>query len=108
MELTHINRDGHIQQVPVGHKAIVERRAEAYGFIHLSRSTLTKIKKNEIAKGNVLATARIAGIQAAKKTSDLIPLCHPLLLEHVALDFSLDDLGVGVTSSVSTSSKTGV
>ena len=108
MEWTHLDCNGQMKQVAVGHKAIVERKAEAYGFIHLSKKTLEKIQKNEIGKGNVWAVARIAGIQAAKKTSDLIPLCHPLLLEHVEVDFNIDDSGVGVVSRVSTSAKTGV
>ncbi|MBI2027446.1 MAG: cyclic pyranopterin monophosphate synthase MoaC [Deltaproteobacteria bacterium] len=108
MNFTHLDQNGDVQQVPVGHKAIVERKACAYGFIHLSKNTLGKIKKNEIGKGNVLAVARIAGIQAAKKTADLIPLCHPLLLDHVEVDFSVDDLGIGVVCHVSTCAKTGV
>ncbi len=105
---THLDKEGEIRQVSVSAKPIVERKAQAYGFISLSKEVLNKIKKHGIAKGNVLATARIAGIQAAKKTAELIPLCHPLLLEHVEISFDMNEKGIGVKAAVETSAKTGV
>jgi cyclic pyranopterin monophosphate synthase len=108
MEFTHLDKQGNIQQVPVGHKPIVERKALAKGFIHLSSDTLRKIQNNQVSKGNVLAVARIAGIQAAKKTADLIPLCHMLLLDHAEVNFEIQSTGIGVVAQVVTSAKTGV
>lgn len=105
---THITQQGEVKQVSVSTKPIVARKAQAYGFISLSKETLRKIKGDEIAKGNVLATARIAGIQAAKKTAELIPLCHPLLLEHVEISFDQNEKGIGIRATVETSAKTGV
>lgn len=108
MKFTHVDNQGNIRQVPVQHKPIVERKAKAYGFIQLSKETLNKIKTHSVAKGNVLATARIAGIQAAKRTAELIPLCHPLLLEHVKIDFEVKKNGIGIKTTVETTAKTGV
>ena len=107
-KFTHIDDSGNVKQVDVSSKPILKREAQAYGFIHLSKETLRRIRSNTIAKGNVLATARIAGIQAAKKTADLIPLCHSLLIEHIQIDFKMEAAGIGVISLVSTTAKTGV
>ena len=80
--LTHIDTSGEASMVDVSHKPIQLREAIAQGEIHLQKSTLDLINSNSIAKGNVLATARIAGIMAAKRTGELIPLCHPLPITH--------------------------
>ena len=85
--LTHVNSRGEASMVDVSAKPIVLREAMASGEIRLQRATLDRIQSNQIAKGNVLATARIAGIQAAKKAGELIPLCHPLPITHCEVDF---------------------
>ena len=84
--LTHISSDGRAQMVDVSAKPLSKRRAIACGKIRLQRETLDLIARDQIAKGNVLATARIAGIQAAKQTAQLIPLCHTLPLSEVNID----------------------
>ena len=86
-KLTHINPEGEASMVDVSAKPVVLREAVAAGEIRLSRATLALIASNRIAKGNVLATARLAGIQAAKKTGELIPLCHPLPISHCEVSF---------------------
>lgn len=88
--LTHISATGEAEMVDVGGKPVTERVATARGRIEMAPETLRLIEANEIAKGNVLETARLAGIMAAKKTSDLIPLCHPLALNKVAVSFEID------------------
>lgn len=88
-KLTHIDSRGEASMVDVSHKAISLREAVASGEIRLQKATIALIQKNKIAKGNVLATARLAGIQAAKKTGDLIPLCHPLPISHCEVTFSV-------------------
>ncbi|MDX2227979.1 MAG: cyclic pyranopterin monophosphate synthase MoaC [Verrucomicrobiae bacterium] len=85
--LTHLNAKGEARMVDVSAKAVEKRTAVAEGFIRLQPATLRLIRADRVSKGNVLAVAQIAGIQAAKKTADLIPLCHPLALTSVALDF---------------------
>src|ERR1700745_487634 len=89
--LTHIAGDGRAQMVDVSAKPMSKRRAVAIGKIQLKRATLELIAKDRIAKGNVLATARIAGIQAAKKTAQLIPLCHTLPLSNVEVEITPGD-----------------
>lgn len=91
MLLTHIDSNGHASMVDVSDKAATVREARAFARVMMRSETLDQIKKNSLKKGDVLAVARIAGIQAAKKCSDLIPLCHPLALSKVAVDFSLDE-----------------
>ena len=108
MKFTHLDAQGNVKQVPIQEKPVVYRRAKATGFIRLSGEVLQKIKSDSIAKGNVLAVARVSGIQAAKKTADLIPLCHSLNLDHVAIDFNLKEDGISVTSEVTCTAKTGV
>ena len=88
-KLSHIDARGEAAMVDVTRKPVVLREATARGEIHLQRKTLQLVEKNKIAKGNVLATARIAGIQAAKKTGELIPLCHPLPLTHCEVNFEI-------------------
>src|SRR5262245_28832629 len=88
-KLTHIDARGEAAMVDVSHKPVVLREAVASGEIRLQRATLALIQSNKIAKGNVLATARLAGIQAAKKTGELIPLCHPLPISHCEVTFDI-------------------
>ncbi len=85
--LTHFNDEGRAHMVDVGDKSITERVAVATGVIHMQPETLRLIKEGEIKKGDVLAVAQVAGIMGAKKTSDLIPMCHPLALTHVDINF---------------------
>jgi cyclic pyranopterin phosphate synthase len=90
-KLTHVDRSGQASMVDVSEKKASTRRAVATGFVAMIPSTLALIKANNVAKGDVLATARIAGIQGAKQCPSLIPLCHPLMLSKVAVDFEIDD-----------------
>ncbi len=107
-QFTHIDGDGSAHMVDVGHKDITSREASASGVISMQSATLQAIKDNALKKGDVLSTARIAGIMAAKKTSDLIPLCHPLMINKVIVDFEYLKDGVKVTSLVRLNGKTGV
>ena len=106
--LTHLAEDGSAQMVDVSAKDRSAREALAAGKICLRRETLALISKNQIAKGNVFATARIAGIQAAKQTSQLIPLCHNLHLSHVEIEISTSETGLEVTCTARTVAQTGV
>ena len=94
--------------VAINNKKESKREAAATGTVILSKKAINEIKKEKISKGNVLNTARIAGIMAAKKTSDLIPLCHPIPVEAIKIDFDIEDNNINVLAIVSTSSKTGV
>lgn len=106
--LTHVAGDGRAQMVDVSAKPISQRTAVASGKIQLKRATLELIAKDQVAKGNVFATARIAGIQAAKQTAYLIPLCHTLPLANVKVDVATSDQGAEVTCTVQTVAQTGV
>ena len=106
--LTHLDETGAAQMVDVGGKQVSAREAVATGRITMSDIALAAIRAGSVAKGDVLAVARIAGIMAAKRTSDLIPLCHPLPLSRVAVDLLLDDHGVVVTATVAIEGRTGV
>jgi len=106
--LTHIGTDGRAQMVDVSAKPISKRRAVAAGKIRLQRETLDLIASNQIAKGNVFATARIAGIQGAKQTAQLIPLCHPLPLGDVKIDVVTSNNGAEVRCTAQTIAQTGV
>ena len=106
--LTHVGADGRAQMVDVSAKAMSKRRAVASGKIRLRRETLDLIASDQIAKGNVFATARIAGIQAAKQTAQLIPLCHPLPLGDVKIDVVTSNEGAEVTCAAQTVAQTGV
>jgi cyclic pyranopterin phosphate synthase len=106
--LTHIGGDGRAQMVDVSAKPMSKRRAVAIGKIQLRRATLELIAKDQIAKGNVFATSRIAGIQAAKETAHLIPLCHTLPLGDVKIDIVTSDEGAEVTCAAQTVAQTGV
>jgi cyclic pyranopterin phosphate synthase len=109
-DLTHIDEQGRARMVDVGDKAITERVAIAGGVVKMLPETLKLIVSGGAKKGDVLAVARIAGIQAAKKCSDLIPLCHPLALNAVEVHFDCDesDSQVNITATCKVSGKTGV
>lgn len=109
-KLTHLDEQGRARMVDVGHKPDTERIAIARGEIHMKKETLDLIRAGQIKKGDVLTVAQIAGISASKRTSELIPLCHPLPLTKVDVDLALDDSlpGVVITASVKTTGKTGV
>ena len=107
--LSHIDESGDARMVDVSAKPALAREAIASGEIRLSESTLRLVESNSIAKGNVLATARLAGIMAAKRTADLIPLCHPLSLSKVTIDWHwLGDDSIGCESCVRCEGRTGV
>ena len=106
--LTHIGADGRAQMVDVSAKLLSARTAIARGKIKLQRKTLDLISKDQIAKGNVFATARIAGIQAAKRTAHLIPLCHTLPLSETKIDIVTSQSGAEVTCTARTVAQTGV
>ncbi len=108
--LTHLSDAGEAQMVDVSTKAVTERVAVAEGRVRMAPETLALAKSGNAKKGDVLGVARIAGIMAAKKTSDLIPLCHPLLLTNVSVDIVPDDAlpGLVVTSRVKVGGQTGV
>ena len=109
-DLTHVDDEGRARMVDVSGKIPSDRTALATGAIRMARTTLDAIRANSLKKGDVLGIARIAGIMAAKKTSDLIPLCHPLPLNDIGVDFALDDSlpGIRVTAHARTHEKTGV
>ena len=109
--LTHLDEHGHAHMVNVGSKADTRRMAIARGEVRLTPDTLNLILSGGVPKGDVFATARLAGIMAAKKTSELIPLCHPLAITHVSVDLNgrIEDEGiVEITARVETTGKTGV
>lgn len=107
-KLTHVDSKGRSRMVDVTAKEPTRRVARAEAFVSMSASTLKLLRGNKLPKGNPLETARIAGIQAAKKTSDLIPLCHPLPLTHVDVSIRLTRGGVRLESTASTKAETGV
>ena len=107
-KLTHLDDNGAAHMVDVSAKADTIREAIAEGHIKMSTEALTAIREGSAKKGDVLATARIAGIMAAKKTSDLIPLCHPLLLSKISVDFAFEDDGIRAAALVRLTGQTGV
>jgi len=108
-ELTHVNEKGEARMVDVTQKGETVRQAIAIGGVRMKPATLDKIKQQGLKKGDVLAVARLAGIMAAKRTPDLIPLCHPILLSNVAVDFELTPPDfIKITATVKSSGKTGV
>jgi cyclic pyranopterin monophosphate synthase len=107
-QLTHVSNDGKVQMVDVSAKPISNRTAIAKGKIKLQRKTLHLISKDQIAKGNVFATARLAGIQAAKQTAHLIPLCHTITVSDVKIDIVNNRDGAEVTCTARTIAQTGV
>ncbi|MEL7188521.1 MAG: cyclic pyranopterin monophosphate synthase MoaC [Pseudomonadota bacterium] len=107
-DLTHLGEDGAARMVDVGAKAETHRVAIASGLISMSPRALDAVQRGDAPKGDVLGTARIAGIMAAKKTGELIPLCHPLGLEAVTIDFTFEETGIRASASASLTGKTGV
>ncbi len=107
-KLTHLDEHGQARMVDVGGKAATEREAIATGRIRMSAEALAAIREGDAPKGDVLAAARIAAIMAAKKTGDLIPLCHPLSLDAVTVDFSFESDAVSARATASLTGKTGV
>ena len=107
-KLTHLSPDGTARMVDVGAKPATAREATATGRITMSTDAATAIAQGLVKKGDVLAVARIAGIMAAKKTSDLIPLCHPIPLTSVTIDLIPDETGVTATATARTTDRTGV
>jgi cyclic pyranopterin phosphate synthase len=107
-KLTHVDSEGRSRMVDVSAKEPTRRVARAEAFVSMSASTLKLLRGGALPKGNPLETARIAGIQAAKKTSDLIPLCHPLPLTHVDVSISITRGGVRLETTASTRAETGV
>ena len=108
MDLTHVDEHGRPRMVDVGGKPPSHRVAKAQGFIALQSKTIELIQKQQIAKGNVLITAELAGVQAAKQTASLIPLCHTLLLSKVHVEAILKPEGIHITSEVKCIGQTGV
>ena len=107
-DLTHLDAQGNARMVDVGGKAATQRVAIASGRIRMNAQALTAIRDGDVPKGDVLAAARIAGIMAAKKTAELIPLCHPLALDTVGVDFSFEDGALRVSATAALTGKTGV
>lgn len=105
---SHLDSEGKAVMVNVGHKPEQSRRAVAMGFIRMQKATVRALKKKALPKGDVLTVAKIAGIQGAKKTHDLIPLCHPLALHEIDLSFRVKADGVEIRSVVESTGKTGV
>jgi cyclic pyranopterin monophosphate synthase len=105
-ELSHVDQSGAVRMVDVGGKPAARRRATARAFVRMSPGTAGRL--GELPKGDVLATAQLAGIMAAKRTAELIPLCHPLPLTHVDVRLEVADAGVAVEASAETTAQTGV
>ena len=108
MELTHFNESGRARMVEVGEKDDTKRTAAAKGRINMHKETAARIRDGQIKKGDVLGVAQVAGIMGAKKTSDMIPMCHNIFLTGVDIDFSLGDSWVEITAEARTVGKTGV
>ncbi|GAA3932912.1 cyclic pyranopterin monophosphate synthase MoaC [Actinomadura viridis] len=107
-EFTHLDATGAARMVDVSAKDVSVRTATATGFVRLSAATVAALRLGEVPKGDALAVARIAGIMAAKRTPDLVPLCHPIALHGVEVTLEVRDAGVAVTAQVRTADRTGV
>ena len=107
-KFSHIAEDGSVRMVDVSAKPVSKRVATAEAMIALRPETIAKIESNQVAKGNVLATARIAAIQAVKRTGELIPLCHPLPVHHAQVEFENRKEGIRIECRVTTAAQTGV
>ena len=108
-ELSHINSSGEARMVDIGNKADTVREAVARGRVRMKPATLEQVKTNQMKKGDVLAVARVAGIMAAKKTPDLIPLCHTILIDDVSVEFELSGEDcIEITARAKSTGKTGV
>ena len=108
MELTHFNEQGRARMVDVSVKPQTYRAARATATAHMAKATMDKVREGSIGKGDVLAVAQVAGVMAAKKNSDLIPMCHPLLLTKVDITFELEDTALHIFSEVRCHGETGV
>jgi cyclic pyranopterin phosphate synthase len=108
--LSHLGPDGAARMIDVGGKDVTRREATAEGRVRMSAEAFVLVRSNQVAKGDVLAVARLAGIQGAKRTAELIPLCHPLALDRVDVTLTLDEAlpGVRVVATVATEGRTGV
>ena len=106
--LSHVDHEGRIRMVDTGGKEISSRRAVASARVLMDSETVVALREHSTPKGDPLEAARLAGIMAAKKTSDLIPLCHTLLLTHINIQASVEDFGVALMAEVSTAAQTGV
>jgi cyclic pyranopterin phosphate synthase len=109
-DFTHLDKEGRVRMVDVGDKTQTKRVAVVNGTISMEKDTLLRIMDAKVKKGNVLETARIAGVMAAKKTSDLIPMCHPLNITHARIDFDFDtkNNAINIEAQVSLTGRTGV
>ena len=107
-QFSHLDDAGRLQMVDVSAKPVTQRRARAQGEVRASAETIDQIRKNRLAKGNVLEAARLAGIMAAKNTGQWIPLCHPLPVSHVQVEFTVNDEGVEIEATALAEGKTGV
>ena len=108
MKLTHFNEQGRARMVDVSEKAQTYRVARAAATVRMAKATMDKIKEGSIGKGDVLAVAQVAGIMAAKKNSELIPMCHPLLLTKVDISFEIEETALHIRSEVRCHGETGV
>lgn len=110
MALTHINAQGRARMVDVSDKSVTDRIAIAAGSVQMQPETLRCIKEGQMKKGDVLAVAQVAGIMAAKKTSDIIPMCHPLMLTGIDIHFEMDETAsaIHIRAAVKTTGQTGV
>ena len=106
--LTHADADGRLRMVDVGAKAVTEREAVASGHVALAAATRRAVRSGRLKKGDPLQAARLAGVMAAKRTSDLIPLCHPLVLTGIDVELSHTPRGIGIRAAVRTMGQTGV
>jgi len=107
-QLSHVDDQGRVRMVDTGNKEITQRRAVASARVLMSEATVAALREHRTPKGDPLEAARLAGIMAAKRTSDLIPLCHPLPLTHIDVQATLDETGVVLHAEVSTNAQTGV
>jgi cyclic pyranopterin monophosphate synthase len=107
-DLTHVDAEGAARMVDVTEKAVTSRVAIASGVVHTTPEVVALLRSNGLKKGDALAVARIAGIMGAKRTPDLVPLCHPIAITGVTVDFSLAESSVTITATVRTSGQTGV
>jgi cyclic pyranopterin monophosphate synthase len=107
-ELTHLDQSGQARMIDVSGKDVTARTARASGRVLLSAEAVAALRSGQVPKGDALAVARIAGIQGAKKTPDLIPLCHPIGLHGVTVDLTVTDVGVDITAVARTADRTGV
>lgn len=106
--LTHLSDSGAARMVDVGEKPVTRRTASAEAFVRCNSTLIKAIRESTLAKGDLLAVARLAGIMAAKRVDDLIPLCHTLPIEQASVDLAVDDTGVRIVARVATTAKTGI